>query len=446
MQLLDLRFSELTTQQLHDVLRLRSDVFVVEQECVYADVDGADVDARHLMLVDGAEVLAYLRVLDHGAVWHIGRVVTHPEHRGSGLSGRLVRHVLDADPGARWELEAQAYLVDWYAGFDFEALGDAYDLDGIPHVQMRRLPDPDAPGFVYDEFGLFADNARDASLVPPTNLQVDRISHVLSDGRTLSALRFGDAPDVVFLHGTAQNAHTWDTVVLALGEVNALCVDLAGHGHSSWRDDRAYDLDALAADVIDLLSAVATKPVLLVGMSLGGMVATKVAVDAPDAVARLVSVDITPGVTREKAKHIHDFIAGPQTFETFASLFERTTQFNPTRSRSGLHRGILHNAERAADGSWAWRYDRRGRDGEAAPRGDLWLDVEALAMPHLLVRGGADGSVVDDADVAELRRRRPASEVVVVDGAGHSVQGDRPLELAAILAREVTLLEPERAD
>ncbi|MBV8305457.1 MAG: alpha/beta hydrolase, partial [Acidimicrobiia bacterium] len=115
---------------------------------------------------------------------------------------------------------------------------------------------------------------------------------------------------------------------------------------------------------------------------------------------------------------------------------ERTVQFNPSRTVSSLRRGVLHNARELPDGSWTWRYDPV-RSWKAAERptvgfGDLWDDVEALTMPLLLVRGGLS-SVVSDDDVAELRRRKPDAEVVTVEDAGHSIQGDRPVELARIL-------------
>ena len=111
-------------------------------------------------------------------------------------------------------------------------------------------------------------------------------------------------------------------------------------------------------------------------------------------------------------------------------------QHNPTRTVSSLRRGILHNARELDDGSWEWRYDRvRGSlsDGELPDVANLWDELESVGVPLLLVRGGSSGVVGDD-DVAELQRRQPAAEVVVVDGAGHSVQGDRPVELAGIIA------------
>jgi pimeloyl-ACP methyl ester carboxylesterase len=151
----------------------------------------------------------------------------------------------------------------------------------------------------------------------------------------------------------------------------------------------------------------------------------------------LVVVDVTPGVDRDKAKDVIDFIAGPQSFPSFGEIFARTVEYNPTRSASSLRRGILHNAHRLPDGTWEWNYDRRQLEGVELPKSaELWEDVSATTCPYLLLRGSLS-PVVDDADVAELHRRRPDARVVVVDGAGHSIQGDQPIELARILEAEL---------
>lgn len=302
--------------------------------------------------------------------------------------------------------------------------------------------DPAADDFVYDEFAYLHENASEYGLAIDAVPEVVRTAVVLPDGRRLSALVWGSTPaEVVFVHGTGQNAHTWDTVVLALGRP-AVALDLPGHGHSDWRDDRAYDPHNLADDVAVAVDRLAPEAELVVGMSLGGLVSNALAARHPDVVRRLLVVDVTPGVTAEKAKHIHEFIEGPPDFPSFTEIFERTVEYNPTRTQESLRRGIIHNAVRQPDGSWRWRYDRRGR-GDDAPQFDRSLltdDVAAIAsgVPYLLARGGAEGSVVDDDDVAELQRLRPGAEVVTVDGAGHSIQGDRPLELTALIERHLT--------
>jgi len=135
----DHRFDELTTGELHDILRLRVDVFVVEQDCAYAELDGRDRESttRHIWIADEAGVVAYLRLLDDGESRRIGRVVTRAAARGTGLAGRLVDHaILTSD--APWVLDAQTRLEPWYRDRGFETAGSEFVEDGIPHVPMRR--------------------------------------------------------------------------------------------------------------------------------------------------------------------------------------------------------------------------------------------------------------------------------------------------------------------
>ena len=300
----------------------------------------------------------------------------------------------------------------------------------------------------YDEFSMFGENIAEYSLTASAHPVVSRVTTELADGRQVSALKWGsESPRLVLVHGTAQNAHAWDTVALALG-MPLLAIDLPGHGHSDWRQDASYTPQTLANDLAPVVAQHAPDAVAIVGMSLGGLTCLALAHGNPSLVRHLVMVDITPGVTSKKAKAVLDFINGPQSFASFDELLARTKEHNPTRSESSLRRGILHNARQLDDESWEWRYDRRGRsnnenapregEGEsAAPRPDslvLWEAISSLHCELLLVRGGIS-PVVDDEDVAELKRRKPNAVVEVVDGAGHSVQGDRPVELAKILAR-----------
>lgn len=289
------------------------------------------------------------------------------------------------------------------------------------------------PGPDYDELGLFHENAEEAGLEWTGPPEVERRSiEVDGDGRRLSALVWGSGdPELVLLHGGAQNAHTWDTVALALGRP-LVAVDLPGHGHSDWRDDHAYWPEGMAADVAVAVEAWAPRARLVVGMSLGGLTATVLAATRPDLVPELVVIDVTPGTDHAKAEPIIAFISGPERFASFDEILARTIEHNPTRSESSLRRGVLHNAHELDDGQWSWRWDPT-RDTDRIPEfTDLWERVSQVAQPMTLVRGGASG-VVGDEDVDELLRRQPSAGVVVVDGAGHSVQGDRPLELADLL-------------
>src|SRR4051794_15144771 len=292
----------------------------------------------------------------------------------------------------------------------------------------------------YDEFSLFHENAEEFGIPWRGEPAVQRVGVALPNGGVVSTLAWGnEPPEIVLLHGGAQNAHTWDTVALALDRP-LVAIDLPGHGHSSHRADHLYWPAENAIAVEQAVRALAPDAKLLVGMSLGGLTALALTDRAPDLVRSLCLVDVTPGVNREKSTAIAQFIDGPEYFETFDEILERTIAFNPTRTESSLRRGVLHNAVEDDDGRWRWRYDlpRRGSgEGESGAimpgLDDLWDAVERVKVPLTLARGSLS-PVVDDDDVAELRRRNADARVVVVEGAGHSIQGDKPLELANLLS------------
>jgi pimeloyl-ACP methyl ester carboxylesterase len=292
----------------------------------------------------------------------------------------------------------------------------------------------------YDEFGLFQENAAEAGLPwhgPPA---VERRAVDVAPGQRVSALVWGRGEaEMVLLHGGAQNAHTWDTVALALARP-LVAIDLPGHGRSDWRDDHDYGPRRNAEAVAVAVEKLAPRAAAVVGMSLGGLTTLALAALRPALVRRALLVDVTPGANAVKAEPIVAFVAGPESFASFDEILARTVAYNPTRSLSSLRRGVLHNARPREDGRWVWRYDRLNRPRSSAAAGSdlglgvFWDDVANLRVPLLLVRGALSG-VVDDANVVELRRRKPDAEVVVVAGAGHSVQGDRPMELARIIER-----------
>ena len=296
----------------------------------------------------------------------------------------------------------------------------------------------------YDEFSMFHENAEEYGIEwtgPPV---VRRESVALDDGRELSALVWGDAePELVFLHGGAQNAHTWDTVALALDRP-LVAIDLPGHGHSGPGRRSAVNAFDNAVDVAVAVAQLAPEAKAVIGMSLGGMTTVALAGHAPALVRRMVLVDITPGVSTERSRHISDFVNGPASFDSFDELLARTLAFHPSRSESSIRRGILHNAVEQEDGSWVWRYARHrgglgGGEGAGAGGADslgfapLWDVIEHYPGPVLEARGMLAESVVGDDDVAELLRRRPDALVVEFAGSGHSIQGDEPVALAQLI-------------
>jgi pimeloyl-ACP methyl ester carboxylesterase len=236
-----------------------------------------------------------------------------------------------------------------------------------------------------------------------------------------------------------------------------VAIDLPGHGHSDGPGDRPegqLDPDGNAADVAAAIRQLAPAAQAVVGMSLGGLTAIALAAQAPELVRKLVLVDVLPGIKAQRARHITDFVNGPASFASLDELLERTAAFNPARSRSSLRRGILHNAEQQPDGTWVWRWARHRRPAapaspdqaspdqaspdlaspETGTRYDsLWEALACVTVPVLLARGMRADSVLDDADERELRSRLPSAQVVHVTDAGHSLQGDTPLELAAII-------------
>ena len=135
-------FAELSPFEVYGLCRLRVDVFVVEQECPYPELDGRDVEPStvHVWFEADGAVLATIRVLDDGETRTIGRVATAASARSQGLAARLIEEGIALCEGLPVTLGAQARLEGWYERFGFRRSGPGYVEDGIPHVPMRREP------------------------------------------------------------------------------------------------------------------------------------------------------------------------------------------------------------------------------------------------------------------------------------------------------------------
>lgn len=284
------------------------------------------------------------------------------------------------------------------------------------------------------EFSLLSENAEQAGISGPLP-DVERVESGTGEAK-ISALRWGSAaPRIVFVHGGGQNAHTWDTVILGVGEP-ALAVDLPGHGHSAWRGDGDYSPRLNVEALLPILREHAPAADLVVGMSLGGLTAIRLGAVAPELVKELVLIDVTPSALQrhsEMTKEQQGTVAlmhGEREFPSFQAMLDLTIAAAPHREVKALRRGVFHNSRKLDDGKWTWRYDaiRTFPDFEG-----LWDDVDALSAPLTLIRGGSSGFVSDE-DAAELARRAKHFRAAhVVENSGHSVQSDQPLALIELL-------------
>jgi esterase len=262
---------------------------------------------------------------------------------------------------------------------------------------------------------------------------------------TVNGLRFryldwGSAgkPVILFLHGGALTAHTWDLCCLALrDDYHCLALDQRGHGDTDWAPNADYSIAAQRDDIKGFAEAMGLDRFVLVGMSLGAINSLAYAIEHSATLSALVLIDAGPNVRRSGSRRIRDFVNGGTEPETLESIIARALAFNPRRDPLILRRSLMHNLRRKDDGSWVWKYDRRrfqamGGDRHAEERRSLVDGLSNVDCPTLVVRGG-ESDVFHDEDAERLAASLPKGRWVRIPRAGHTVQGDNPKDLVAAL-------------
>ena len=249
--------------------------------------------------------------------------------------------------------------------------------------------------------------------------------------------REGGRP-ILFLHGGALTAHTWDLCCLALrDDYHCMALDQRGHGDSDWAADADYSIASQREDVKGFAEAVGLENFVLVGMSMGAINGLAYAIEYPETLSALVLIDAGPNVRRPGSTRIRDFVNGGAKPETLEAIIERALAFNPRRDPLILRRSLMHNLRRQEDGNWVWKYDRRrfqGMGGEkhAEERRSLADGLARVTCPTFVVRG-SESDVFHDEDAERLASGLPNGRWIKIPRAGHTVQGDNPKDLVAAL-------------
>jgi pimeloyl-ACP methyl ester carboxylesterase len=247
-----------------------------------------------------------------------------------------------------------------------------------------------------------------------------------------------DAPPLVFLHGGALTAHTWDVVCLALrDQYHCLALDARGHGDSDWADD--YSHERHCEDLTGFIEQLGIERTVTVGQSMGGLNSIVYAGGGGERLAGVVIVDVGPELNLGGTQRIGDFIRDTPEAESIDAFIEKAMQFNPRRDPILLRRSLHHNLRQLPNGKWSWKWDpNRMRSGMSRIEDHiegmrkLWTQVEKINCPTLVMRGGKS-DVFSDANAEKLATTLPKGRWIRIDDAGHTVQGDNPRDMVAAL-------------
>ena len=243
---------------------------------------------------------------------------------------------------------------------------------------------------------------------------------------------------ILFLHGGALTAHTWDLCCLALrDEFHCIALDQRGHGDTDWAPDADYSIGAQREDIRGFADRLGLDRFVLVGQSMGAINGLAFAVTHPERLSALVMIDAGPEVRRRGSSRIREFVNGGAKPETLEEIIERALAFNPRRDPQILRRSLMHNLRRQPDGSWGWKYDRSrfqrlDHDTHLAERRRLADNLAKVTCPALVIRG-AESDVFHQDDAERLAKNFPDGRQITIAQAGHTVQGDNPKDLVAAL-------------
>ena len=253
-----------------------------------------------------------------------------------------------------------------------------------------------------------------------------------ADGISIAGDSWGEpeGPLVLLQHGGGQTRHAWKGAGEALGAAgyHAVAFDARGHGDSGWSADGDYSVDAMVADLVQVIDTLGGKRPVLVGASMGGGTSLgAIGEDHVDATA-LVLVDVAPRIEPAGAERILDFMRQkPEGFETLDEVADAIAAYQPHRNRPRTLDGLAKNLRVGENGRFFWHWDPKFLEDsrnleERTAR--MHACAATLTLPTLLVRGGLS-DVLSEAGAAAFLEMCPHAEFVNVTDAAHMVAGDR---------------------
>ena len=286
-----------------------------------------------------------------------------------------------------------------------------------------------------EEFRSLLTSASDLGLIDSVDTHPRYVSrNVVVNGMRLHLLEWGDAaaPSVLLLHGANQSGHSWDLVSLALAHhFHVVAIDQRAHGDTEWPRDGEASRHSMAADARAVLELLGLDRPVVVGHSMGGVVAMTLLTAHPELASRVVFVDIgaeLPGATEgpnEGQQQIRDFISSAREFDSIDEYIDRVAEYDPFRSREHIRRTLIYNLMQRSDGKYVSKNGLR-RAVEAPRPGDelgsrpTIEDVRVIECPALVVRG-AQSRVLTPEHAATFAEALPAGELVTVADCGHNV-------------------------
>lgn len=256
---------------------------------------------------------------------------------------------------------------------------------------------------------------------------------------------------ILFLHGAALNAHTWDVVCLLLRQqYHCYAIDQRGHGESAWAEDGDYSGDAHLRDLEGFVDHLGLNRFVLVGHSMGGFNAFNYAFHHSHRLAALALVDAGPTMLERGARRIVDFVTQTAELDSLEAAIQKAIEFNPRRDPRLLRRSLLHNFRQSPSGKWTRKTDlrmwhgNRNREKERERLKERFRQAARISCPTLIVQGSLS-DVFTTNDAQRLAGQFTDGHYVQVGEAGHTVQGDNPRMFAQVLEQFLNKVLPESA-